>query len=131
VWHGDRLVAGGVVIRDKESIITPYIGSLARFRALRPNYLQYWGLVEHCATEGLSRFDMGRSPRGSTHAQFKTKWGCREVPVSYSYLVIDPRKRYRSVSRPTAVQRWATRVWTRLPLVVTTTIGPKLYRHIP
>lgn len=131
VWHRGDLLAGGVVIRHKQTIITPYIGSLAGSRALRSNYFQYWGLIERCTEDGVRCFDMGRSPRGSTHARFKMKWGCDEAQAFYNYRVIDPRKRYRSVSRPSGMQRLATRVWRRLPLAVTTAVGPRLFRFIP
>ena len=125
------LHTGGIVIRYKETISTPYIGSLAQYRPLRPNYLQYWKLIEHCADQGIGCFEMGRSPRGSTHARFKNKWGCAEIPLPYSYRVIGPRGRYRTVSRPSAMQRLAVNVWRRLPLAVTTTLGPRLFRYVP
>jgi len=132
VWHRKELVAAGVAIRYRETMITPYIGSLERSRDLRANYLQYWGLIEqHCSAQGIRRFEMGRSPRGSTHAQFKLKWGSCELPVFYNYRVMNPQRGYRSVSRPSAVQRLATHVWKRLPLPVTTALGPRLFRYIP
>jgi predicted N-acyltransferase len=132
VWHSGELVAAGIAIQYKDSMITPYIGSLERSRELRANYRQYWGLIEeHCFVQGIRRFEMGRSPRGSTHAQFKQKWGAEERQMYYNYLVIDPRRGYRSVSRPSAVQRLATQVWRRLPLFVTRTLGPRLFRNIP
>ena len=131
VWRGKQLIAGGIVVRYKDTISTPYIGSLANYRPLRPNYLQYWKLIEHYAGLGVRCFEMGRSPRDSTHARFKKKWGCEEFPVQYSYVVIDERKGYRTVSRPSAFQRLATNVWRRLPLAVTTVIGPRLFRYIP
>jgi FemAB-related protein (PEP-CTERM system-associated) len=131
VRHGDRLVAGGIVIRFRHTIITPYIGSLATSRTLRSNYFQYWKLIEHCTEEGLTEFQMGRSPRDSTHARFKQKWGCEERPAFYNYLVVNPRKPYRAVSRPAPLHVLATRIWRRLPLSVTTLLGPKLFRYIP
>jgi len=131
VRDAGRLVAAGVVIRDRQTIITPYIGSLARSRSGRANYAQYWGLIEHFAARGVRRFDMGRSPRGSTHARFKLKWGCAELPVYYNYAVVRPGGRYRSVSRPSALNLLAVRVWRRLPLAVTSALGPRLFRYIP
>ena len=131
VWHDDDLLAGGVFIRYKQTIITPYIGSLPRSRSLRSNYLQYWGIIENCPAEQVSCFDMGRSPRGSTHARFKQKWGCDELQTYYNYLLVNQRKRYRSVSRPSAVQRLAATIWKRLPLALTTALGPRLFRYIP
>jgi FemAB-related protein (PEP-CTERM system-associated) len=131
VWQGEQLVAAGVVLAHQRTMITPYIGSLAGSRALRANYLQYWGLIEHGSRVGVRCFDMGRSPRGSTHARFKAKWGCNEVQAFYNYRMIDARKEYRSVSQPSATQRLATRIWRRLPLAVTTALGPRLFRYIP
>ncbi len=131
VRHAGASVAGGVVIRFKDTILTPYIGSLATSRASRSNYFQYWKIIEAYATQGVTRFEMGRSPRGSTHAQFKKKWGCTEVPVFYNFRIINSRRGYRSVSQPSAIQLLATRVWRQLPLAVTTVLGPRLFRHIP
>ena len=131
VWQGQRIVAGGVTIRYKQTMITPYIGSLAGSRALRPNYHQYWGLIEHCDAEGIRRFEMGRSPRGSTHSSFKKKWGCDEMPLFHNYRVVSSSRGYRSVSRPSATHRMATKIWKRLPLALTTLLGPRLFRYIP
>jgi FemAB-related protein (PEP-CTERM system-associated) len=131
VRHAERLVAAGVVVRFKDTIITPYIGSLHDARALRPNYHQYWELVEHFAPLGVTRFDMGRSPVGSTHARFKTKWGCDELPVFYNHQLTREGARYRSVSEPSAMEQLATRVWKKMPLALTTTLGPRLFRYIP
>jgi FemAB-related protein (PEP-CTERM system-associated) len=131
VWREDRLLAGGVVIRFQQTLSTPYIGSLFDYRALRANYFQYWGLIEHGAEVGIRRFEMGRSPRGSTHDRFKRKWGCHEVPLFYNYHVFNARKGYRSVSQPSRLQRVATRMWRHLPLAVTTLLGPRLCRYIP
>ena len=131
VRKGSDLVAAGIVVRFKDTIITPYIGSLAESRALRANYFQYWKLIEHSTEAGVRQFQMGRSPRDSTHARFKKKWGCETLPAFYNYLVVNPRKRYRAVSRPAALHVLATRVWRHLPLPITTLVGPRLFRYIP
>ncbi len=131
VRHAGRMVAAAVVLRFRDGILTPYIGSLARSRGLRANYYQYWSIIEWCCREGVKRFELGRSPRDSTHVQFKRKWGGREVPLYYNYRLIDPRKRYRSVSRPSPAQRLATVIWKRLPLAVTRRVGPAVFRYIP
>ncbi len=81
--RGDVLVAFPRV----DSLITPYIGSLKQFGHLRANYCQYWGIVEYCLEHGVPRFEFGRSPKGSTHVQFKRKWGAGDVEVVYNYLV--------------------------------------------
>jgi FemAB-related protein (PEP-CTERM system-associated) len=131
VRQADQLVAAGVIVSFRDAILTPYIGSLARFRHTRANYCQYWGIVEWCCGKGIERFELGRSPKGSTHVQFKRKWGAEEVPVYYNYRVINPRKGYQSVSDPSRTQLLATGVWKRLPLALTRLIGPAVFRYIP
>ncbi len=131
VWQRGELTAAGVVMRFGDSVITPYLGSLEQHRALRANYLQYWGIIEWCFEHGARRFELGRSPRGSTHIQFKRKWGAEDVAVRYNYLVIKPNKRYRNVATLSPIYRLATQTWRRLPLSVTSALGPYLARHVP
>lgn len=131
VWHQGELMAAGIVMNFGKSVITPYIGSLKQHGRLRANYCQYWGIIEHCLEHGAARFELGRSPKGSNHVRFKRKWGAEDIEVSYNYLVINPRKRYRNVTTLPSVYRLATQAWKRLPLAVTSLLGPGLARHIP
>lgn len=131
VQYKNRLVAGGIVLRQDERIITPYIGSLQKFRRLGSNYCQYWGIIEHCQLSGIKFLELGRSPADSVHDQFKRKWGAATIPVHYNYRVFNPVKTYRSVSHPTRFQLLATKIWQHLPLLATRLIGPHLFRHIP
>ncbi len=131
VHHNKRLVAGGIVLRFDDRIITPYIGSLKNYRWFGSNYCQYWGIIKYCHEQGIRHFDMGRSPSNSTHDSFKQKWGATALPAYYNHMVINPDKKYRSVSQPSNYQLWATEVWKRLPLLATRLAGSYLFRHIP
>jgi len=126
-----RLTAGGVVVRFKDTFSTPYIGSLRKGRERGSNYAQYWGIIEEALKQGIRRLDLGRSIRGSVHVSFKEKWGARAIPVHYSYRVLKPGANYASVSRPATIHLLATRIWRRLPLIVTRSLGPYLARQIP
>ena len=53
------------------------------------------------------------------------------MPLACGYRVVNPRKGSRSVSAPTPLQRFAVTAWKRLPLTLTTALGPHLFRHIP
>ncbi len=131
VRHRGELMAGGVIMDFGDSLITPYIGSLKQHGRLRANYCQYWGIVEYCLEHGVPRFELGRSPLGSTHIRFKRKWGAEDVDVTYNYLVVNPRKSYRSVPTLPPIYRLATETWKRLPLAVTSLLGPRLARYVP
>ena len=56
----------------------------------------------------MPRFELGRSPKASTHIRFKRKWGAEDVPVSYNYLVVNPRQSYRNVATLSPRYRYAT-----------------------
>ncbi len=131
VWYEGELIAAGVVMNFGDCLITPFIGNLKRHGRLRPNYLQYWGIIESCLAGGVRRFELGRSPKDSTHIRFKRKWGAEDVAVKYNYLVVNPRKRYRNVATLSPAYRLATEGWKRLPLQVTSTLGPHLARYVP
>ena len=131
VRHAGELVAAGVMVRSGDSLSTPYIGSLKSHRNLGANYCQYWGIVEHCLREGIPRFELGRSPKGSSNAKFKLKWGAEPVQVWYNYRILRGTGTYRTVSRPARAYLLASRLWQRLPLFVTRSAGPRLFRYIP
>lgn len=128
---GGETVAAAFVFKKGESISTPYIGSLKKYRPLRVNYFLYWSIIEWSCRVGCKRFELGRSPRGSTHEKFKKKWGARVRPVFYNYLVLNSSKAYKTTASPSTIQVAATRVWQHLPLWMTRRLGHRLFRYIP
>ena len=119
-----------MLIRFRDSIHTPYIGSLSSYRHTRSNYCQYWGIIQHCIETGVRRFELGRSPKGSTHAQFKKKWGATPIEASYNYYPLKPNAKYRSAADPPRSYVLAARVWRRLPLTLTRACGHLFSRQI-
>ena len=131
VHLNDKLVAGGIVVKFKDTISTPYIGSLKHSRHTGSNYCLYWNLINLCFPLNVKQFEFGRSPKGSTHSQFKKKWDAQTVPIFYNYLVLNPAKTYRTVTNPSKLFVLATQVWKRLPLVFTRSTGHLFFRYIP
>jgi FemAB-related protein (PEP-CTERM system-associated) len=128
---GGLLVAAGVMIRFRDRLSTPYIGSLKRFRETRANYCQYWGIIRHCLENGVRCFDLGRSPRGSSHQQFKEKWGAVPVIMHYCHQALSTRRAYRTVLERSRMELLASGTWKHLPLFLTRRIGHWACRFIP
>ncbi len=131
VHLNDKLVAGGIVVKFKESISTPYIGSLKEYRQRGTNYCLYWNLINLCFPLKVKQFEFGRSPKGSTHSKFKKKWGTEAVQVFYNYRMLNPAKPYRNVTDPPKLFVLATHIWKRLPLFFTRATGHLFFRYIP
>ncbi|MCP4397576.1 MAG: GNAT family N-acetyltransferase [bacterium] len=131
VHLNDELVAGGIVLKFKESISTPYIGSLKHYRQRGSNYCLYWNLINQCFSLNVKQFQFGRSPKGSTHSRFKKKWGAEVVQVFYNYRVLNPAKTCQNLTDPSKLFVLATHIWKRLPLFFTRSIGHLLFRYIP
>lgn len=130
VRAGSRLICTGLLLRFGDALMAPFIGSLKEARSTGSNHLQYWGIIRHCLRSGVRRFELGRSPRGSSHARFKLKWGAREIPVFHNRLHLKGRPR-PFLSRPPRTFLLAAEAWKRVPLAVARGLGHHISRRIP
>jgi FemAB-related protein (PEP-CTERM system-associated) len=129
VWWGGRPVAGsyGAVWGDEFEMVRA--SSLREHNRMAPNMLLYWGCMCEMISRGVRRFSFGRcSPGGGTH-RFKQQWGGREVPLPWLSW-----GRNGTPPRPPAERsllRFASAVWTRLPMPVANRLGPFFARRLP
>jgi FemAB-related protein (PEP-CTERM system-associated) len=129
VREGDAVVAAGLVIRFRDTLSTPYIGSVRSRGHTRANYLQYWELLRHGIETNARRLEFGRSPRGSTHEQFKRKWGATPVSVYHSYW-LRSGVRYRSLADPPRLFRIAADLYRHTPLFFARRFGHWMARYV-
>jgi len=127
----NKLVAAGVMVKYRDHLSTPFIGNLKQFRHTRANYAQYWGIVQYCLENGISCFDLGRSPRGSSHQKFKQKWGAVPIETHYGYQTLSKKRVYRTVLEISPLEQFISEIWKRLPLVFTRRAGHFAARYIP
>src|SRR3989338_550913 len=125
VRDGRRPVAGALLFWTNGAAMNFHTVALHKYNRRCPNYLIYWKIIEASCERGLKRFDMGRSVAGSSNLAFKMNWGPELIPLCYNYYLrrieeipyVNPRNpRYRV---PIAV-------WKRLPVFMTSRIGPRL-----
>ncbi len=126
-----NIVASGIIFKFKKTVDTPYIGSLKKFKTAGANYFQYHNIIKHCKENGITSFNLGRSPNESSHAKFKLKWGAERVPLNYNYYMINSKKEYKTVGEPSVLFIFATKFWQKLPLIVTKNFGHLFFRYIP
>jgi FemAB-related protein (PEP-CTERM system-associated) len=106
--------------------VYPYWGGgTAAARALRANELMYYALMRHAAARGCTRFDFGRSKRGTGAFAFKKNWGFDPHPLVYAV-----KGQVRETNPLSPKYRLQVAAWKKLPLWLANRIGPPLARGL-
>jgi serine/alanine adding enzyme len=130
VEHGDSVVAAGISLRDRDRLTVPWASSLREYRALCPNNLLYWRMIEHAIASEIPIFDFGRSTPGDGTYQFKAQWGAQPTPIHWEYVLLG-RATVPDRTPGNARFRTAIATWKRLPLPLTYWLGPRVVRAFP
>jgi len=123
-------VAASITLRHRSTVLVPWASSLRDYRQHAPNMLLYWTMLEHATQGGAHTFDFGRSSPGSGTHQFKLQWGATERRLHWEYVLLtrqSPPDHGPQNPRFAAIIEW----WKKLPVWMTTAIGPSIVRNIP
>ncbi len=127
--HG-KAVAAGLLYHHGRTLEIPWASSIRDFNSLCPNNLMYWECIRYGITQGLARFDLGRSTPGAGTFKFKAQWGATPEPLAWHYLLPKGAK-LPDLTNQNPKYSLAIDMWQRLPLPVTRLIGPPIVRCIP
>jgi FemAB-related protein (PEP-CTERM system-associated) len=130
VRHGDALVAGSIVHWRGDSLEVIWASALREANPLCANVLLYWHMLQFAIAQGCARFEFGRCTPGEGPFQFKRQWGAEPRPLVWEYWHGRPAVDLDKTPRNPRY-RAAVAVWQRLPLGLTTTMGPRIVRSIP
>jgi FemAB-related protein (PEP-CTERM system-associated) len=129
IRHGTRAVAAALLCHQRDVTRVPSASSLKQVNSTNANMYLYWQLLQRAVVRGSTRFDFGRSTKDSNTYRFKAQWGAIATGAVWQYYV---RRGTMSDMRPESGRyRLATRVWQRLPLIVSRALGPYIVRGIP
>jgi len=127
---GGKPVAAGLVLAHRSVLEIPWASSLREVSRTSVNMLLYWSVLEDAANRGFSRFDFGRSTKGSGTHRFKLQWGAKEQQLRWHYWLPAGRSMPRlSPSNPK--YRGAIALWRKLPVPVANLLGPHIVRNLP
>jgi len=130
VYAGEKPVAGVVSFFHGDTILPYYAGAGPEAPGLAANNLMYWELMKSAAQSGIRWFDFGRSKKNTGSYAFKTQWNMTVETLDYQVLLVK-RKTVPNFSPVNPKFELATRVWQRLPLRVTESLGPRVVRWFP
>jgi FemAB-related protein (PEP-CTERM system-associated) len=123
-------IAGGLTYRTPQMVQLPWASSLRSYNTLCPNVLLYWDAIQFTNDTGAGVFDMGRSTPNEGTFKFKSQWGAQPVPLHWEYRLMS-RGELPNVSPANPKYQFAIALWQKLPLSVTTAVGPMIVRAIP
>jgi serine/alanine adding enzyme len=123
-------VAAGFTYRTGQMVQLPWASSIREFNSLCPNVLLYWDAIQYAQSTGAPVFDMGRSTPGEGTFKFKAQWGAEPVPLHWEYQLLTPGE-MPNVSPANPKFQLAIALWQKLPISLTTRVGPMIVRAIP
>lgn len=129
IRKGSTPVGGLVALAFKDTVAVPWVSCLKDYFSVYANMLLYWETLRTACVEGFRRFDFGRSTRNSGTYEFKRHWGAVEEPLFWYTIPVAPR-RHATIAGATRGADLAVRVWQRLPLAVTRSLGPRIRKYL-
>lgn len=128
LWDGPRVAAGMFLIREADRAQYYWGGADEQYFGGFVNEQLYWEAIRWCAEEGVVALNLGRSQAGSGNLRFKQKWGTREQAIRtlrWRDNEVEEVELFRS-----AVLRFGSVVWKRLPAALCRAIGPALVKRL-
>ena len=126
---GSEPVGGLVAIRFGSRVYVPWASTLRSERNRCPNNQIYWEAIRWSIQSGAKKFDFGRSPLDGGTFRFKKGWGADEEDLSWRRLDGTGRGIPRSASADSALLQQISRLWTRLPVPLASTLGSRIRRY--
>lgn len=125
-----QAIAGALSYSYGDWIEVPSASSLREHRALCPNHVLYWSIIGGAIDEGRRVFDFGRStPHDGTY-NFKEQWGATPAQLWWEYL-LDGTEAMPAEDRHSVKFQAVIDVWKRLPVGLSTLVGPQVSRLVP
>jgi FemAB-related protein (PEP-CTERM system-associated) len=127
---GEKPVGGLAAIDFAGAVSVPWASTLREERRRCPNNQIYWEALRWAIERGAREFDFGRSPIGGGTHRFKRGWGAKERPLAWQRLSPTGDRLSAKTAGDSALLRSLSVIWSRLPVPVTTRLGPQLRRRI-
>ncbi|GAB4256652.1 MAG: FemAB family PEP-CTERM system-associated protein [Deferrisomatales bacterium] len=130
VRDGDRPLAAVLNLYFRDEVLPYYSGALPEAQRVGGNNFLYYDLMVKSLERGYRRFDFGRSKVDTGPYHFKRHFGFSPEPLPYRFQLV--RAGELPELNPTNPKyAKAIELWKKLPLGLTTALGPRIVRGIP
>ncbi|MDX2042615.1 MAG: FemAB family PEP-CTERM system-associated protein [Acidobacteriota bacterium] len=127
---GQRAAAAVLSFYFRETVMPYYAGANPAYHRAGINNYLYWELMQRAAARGFTRFDFGRSKRGTGAYEFKRGWRMTERELPYRFFLVRADK-LPNLNPTNPKFNLMIETWKRMPLWLTELIGPKIVRNFP
>lgn len=115
----------------KDTVEGMWAGSLSHiYPKLRINYILYWEMIKDACQHAYSYFHLGRSTKDSGPQKFKEKWLAEPKQLYWEYY-LNGSKKMPQLQVDNPKYQFPIKIWRKLPLNVTSMIGPVLASGLP
>lgn len=130
IYLQDQVLAGGFLYGFKHTVEIPWASSDRRYARMAPNMMLYGAVLKYACEQGYRIFDFGRSSKESGTYRFKEQWGAKPIQLHWYYW-LQSGERLPELNPQNQKYRLAIEAWKRMPLGLTTWIGPYLAKYLP
>jgi serine/alanine adding enzyme len=130
ISHGEKPIAGGLVLSFKDRLYVPSASAYRSSLKYCPNHALYWKVIKRGCEQGYKYFDFGRSAVDSPTFKFKKQWVTESTPLNWQYY-LNRTKEVPAINPNNPKYKIFIRLWRRLPLPVANFLGPKVIKNFP
>ncbi len=129
-YHNNMPIAAAFNGYYKNTVEGMWAGALPQARKLQYSYVLYWEMIKNACESNFKKFHLGRSSVESGGEQFKKKWNATQLQLYWQYYLNNSLELPQlNVDNPK--YNLAINTWRKLPVKVTTILGPILAKNIP
>lgn len=129
VYKNNSPVAAGITILEQQTVEILWGSSLRSENSYSPNMLMYWEAIKNACLEGAHYFDFGRASLNSGTYKFKEQWG--SVPSQLNWYYYSKSGNIPDINPKSKNFSLLVNLWQKLPLNLTTTLGPWITKALP
>ncbi|HEX3570408.1 MAG TPA: GNAT family N-acetyltransferase [Acidobacteriaceae bacterium] len=128
---GFRIVGGHLFFAFGSTVTYAFGASCAADFSVRPNDIIMGQAINDASVAGYRFVDLGEVPEGDNDlARFKSKWGAEPVRLYRYYYPDFPDAEHSSDKAPGSALVLARKIWSRLPLSMTSWLGHRIYTYL-
>ncbi len=130
VYHAGGPVAAGFLLGFNGRLEIPWASSLRKYNRIGVNMALYWNVLKLAIARDYKVFDFGRSTVGCGTYRFKKQWGAEPKQLYWHYWLKEGGA-VPQLNPDNPKYKMAINAWQRLPLGVSTWLGPKIVKNLP